>query len=48
VTKLLSLLGAAIVGGGVAFAAVTGVINSTVAAPASNPVSGQIIQYGDR
>jgi hypothetical protein len=48
VTKLLSMLGAAIVGGVVAFFAVTGVVNSTVGAPDTNPANGQIIQYGDR
>lgn len=47
-TKVLSALGAAVVGAVVAFFAVTGVVHSTTAAPATNPAAGQIIQYGDR
>lgn len=46
-TKVLSMIGAALVGGVTAFFAVTAVVNSTTAAPSTNPAAGQIIQYGN-
>lgn len=47
-TKLLSMFGAAVVGAVLAFFAVSGIVKTTTAAPATNPAAGQIIQYGER
>jgi hypothetical protein len=46
--KLLSMIGAAVVGGLLAFFAVHGVVVSATGAPSTNPAGGQIVQYGDR
>jgi len=48
VLKLLSMIGAALVGAALATVTVLSVVSSTTAAPSTNPAAGQIIQYGDR
>ncbi len=45
--KLLSMIAAAIVGAGLAVAAVTGVVASNTAAPQKNPASAPLVNYGD-
>lgn len=47
-TKVWSALGAALAGGVVAFFAVLALISSSTGAPASNPASGPLVQYGTR
>ncbi len=46
--KLLSMIGAAIVGGVLAFLAVHGVVASATAAPSNNPANAPVVHYGDR
>lgn len=46
--KLISLIISAVVGAGLATAAVMGVVSSSTAAPSHNPASAQIVDYGNR
>jgi hypothetical protein len=48
VAKLLSLIIAAIIGLGLAGAAVAGVVSSNTAAPKTNPASQQLVNYGNK
>jgi hypothetical protein len=48
VGKLLSVVGAGIVGALLAGTAVWGVVSATTAAPKHNPASAPIVSYGNR
>jgi Protein of unknown function (DUF2613) len=48
VGKLLSVVGAAIIGALLAGTAVWGVVSATTAAPKHNPASAPIVSYGNR